>query len=102
MKQITAPQRTARLGIFILTLVGFSAPAGAQSLFGGTGRMPYRDITGSPEVAGLSLDYSYIAGETPSYAELRGLAGAPTVEVRRNYVYVRRHRRVADHPVQDQ
>jgi hypothetical protein len=37
----------------------------------------------------MSLDYEYIEGNRPTYAESKlGLAGAPTVEVRRNFIYV--------------
>lgn len=62
--------------------------AHAQNLFGGTGRLPYKDITGSEELRGLSLDYDYIEGGRASYRAVHGVTGAPTTEIRRNYVYV--------------
>lgn len=89
LEQNPTLRRNAHVSALILALAGFSHEAHAQSLFGGTGRLPYRDITRSPELRDKSLDYEYIAGNRPTYAESRlGLAGAPTVEVRRNYVYV--------------
>jgi hypothetical protein len=52
------------------------------------GREGYYDLTGASEMSSFRLDYAYIAGDAPTYAERLGLAGAPTVETRRNFVYV--------------
>jgi hypothetical protein len=59
--------------------------AHAQDLFGRT--EPRYDLTGSPRIR-HPLDYAYITGEVPTYAEQRGLAGLPTIDVRTNYVYI--------------
>src|SRR5687768_3167350 len=62
-----------------------AAPAQAQDLFGRT--EPRYDLTGSPLIRDW-VDHAYINGEVPTFAERKGLAGLPIVEVRRNYVYV--------------
>lgn len=62
-----------------------AGPAQAQDLFGRT--ETYYDLTNSPLVR-QPLDYDYIGGRVPTYAEQKGLTGLPTVEIRRNYVYV--------------
>src|SRR5262245_27512080 len=80
-------QQLARAGLLALALLP-STDALGQSLFGGTGRLPHRDITGSEELRGLTLDYDYIDGGRASYRAAYGIAGAPTTEMRRNYVYV--------------
>ncbi len=72
----------------LLLLCGFVAaarPAQAQDLFGRT-EARY-DLSGSPAIRNR-LDYAYIHGQKPTYAEQKGLAGLPAVEVRRNYVYI--------------
>lgn len=48
----------------------------------------FRDATNTDLAKGVQLDWDHINQVTPTYAEQRGLAGAPTVQVRRNYVYV--------------
>jgi MYXO-CTERM domain-containing protein len=65
--------------------LGVVSPANAQDLFGRT--EPKYDLTGDPRTKNF-LDYAYINGEVPTFAERKGLAGLPTVEVRRNFVYV--------------
>ena len=71
--------------LLVLGATVASAPVQAQDLFGRT--EPRYDLTGSPLIRDR-LDYAYINGEVPTYAERKGLAGLPVVEVRRNYVYV--------------
>jgi hypothetical protein len=73
------------IGAFAAALLAMSPLARAQDIFG---RRGIYDATASPEIRGKALDYAYIRGEKPSFAELHGLASAPTVEVRRNFVYV--------------
>ncbi len=66
--------------------------AGAQEPLG-PGR-PYQwrlephDATNTELARQTRIDWDYVNGKKPSYAERRGLSGAPTVEIRRNYVYV--------------
>ncbi len=87
--KIRSPIALAPLGaLMLLATSAAHAQAPEQQtpdLFGKTG---HYDLTGSPLLRDFSLDYEYIAGNKPSYAELKGLAGVPTVEIRRNFVYV--------------
>jgi len=53
-----------------------------------TPRAEFHDATGSSLARDTMIDWDYVNGKKPSYAEQRGLVGAPTVEVRRNYIYV--------------
>jgi MYXO-CTERM domain-containing protein len=89
----------------LLTLAAFaasvtsSAHAETPDLFGRTG---YYDLTGSPLLRGLRLDQEAIRSPARSHAEGRGLAGAPEVEVRRNYVYVQDNDRTFNVPYRSQ
>jgi MYXO-CTERM domain-containing protein len=62
-----------------------ATPARAQDLFGRS--EPRYDLTGDARIQRW-MDYAYINGEVPTYAERKGLAGLPVVEVRRNFLYV--------------
>ncbi|MCK6552112.1 hypothetical protein L6R52_40150, partial [Myxococcota bacterium] len=73
------------LGAILAAALTTTIPAQAEDLFGRTGLY---DATGSAPVKNWRMDYDFIKGLRPTAAELRGLAGAATVEMRRNYVYV--------------
>lgn len=77
--RFTAPLVTLAAILFL------APPAQAQDLFGRT--EPWYDLSNSPLVR-RSLDYDYVNGRVPTYAEQKGLAGLPTVEVNQNFVYV--------------
>ena len=76
--------RFALAATALFTIHG-EARADEPDIFGRTGLY---DMTASPQLAPHELDYAYIRGDKPSFAEQRGLAGEATIEVRRNFVYI--------------
>src|SRR2546428_2895249 len=86
VRRMTSLTSIGRLAVIAAGAALAAEPAAhAQDLLG---RVGIYDATRSPLLRGKQLDYAYIRGEKPSFAEQHGLAGAPTVEIRRNYVYV--------------
>lgn len=79
-----SPATARSAALLLFSLLG-SRAAEAQDLFGETG---IYDATGADWLQGQHLDYASIYGEQPGHAQLRGLAGPSTTEVRRNFVYL--------------
>ncbi len=69
----------------VLTLLATPAAADTPDIFGRTG---IYDLTGHPEIADIRIDQSFVMGGEPADPALNRLKGAPTVEVRENFLYV--------------
>lgn len=78
--------RSNQTALFALGFLACSATASADpDIFGREGLY---DLSGDALVDELRPDLEYITGQVPSYAERNGRVGAPSVEVRPNYIYV--------------